>query len=78
MIEFESIIQIKSKKHTQFKMPRLPLLEALINLNMIKSIKTTKFHNFLNKYDKNKIKTWEILINLFRSFDEIKKRSENG
>lgn len=51
-------------------MSKLPLLEALVNLNEIKSIKTNKIYNFLNKYDKNKIKTWEILINIFRCFDE--------
>lgn len=34
----------------------LPLPEILINLNEIKSIKTTKIHAFLNKYDKNEFK----------------------
>lgn len=33
-------------------MAKLPILEALINLNEIKSIKTTKIHTFLNKHDK--------------------------
>lgn len=51
-------------------MSKLPFLEALINLDEIKSIKTTKIHNFLNKYDKNKIKTWKILFNFYEYFDK--------
>lgn len=44
-------------------MPKLAILDDLIDLNGIKSVKSNKIHNFLNKYDKIKIRTWKLLFN---------------
>lgn len=44
-------------------MPKLPLLDDLIDLNGIQSIKSNKIHNFLNKCDKNKNEYTGNLIN---------------
>ena len=49
-------------------MTKLPILEALIDLNEIKYIKKTKIYTFLNKYDKNKMKGLKILFNHFERF----------
>lgn len=49
-------------------MEKLLVLEALIILKEIKSIKTTKIYTFLNNYDKIKIKGQKILFNYLKHF----------
>lgn len=62
LIKFKSSVQNRSKKHTYIKMARLPLLDDLIDSKQFKSIESNEIHNFLNKYDKRKMKMGKLYL----------------